>query len=359
MADFDPFYFLQGGGEAGKIIRDVDWSATPLGPIEHWPVSLRTAISTILNSRFPAAVVWGPQYTTIYNDAFKPILGNKPEAMGRRFPDIWSEAWHEIEPIAQSAYRGEATFVEDFPLEVTRFGKPEKAFFTFCYSPLRDDEGQIAGMLDTVVETTPKVETEQRSRVLNPELQHRIKNTLALVNSIVSQTLRRAQSVEQVRDALMQRLGALATAHDILTGTGQIHAMIKDVIDAALSPHMTSQDQFIIAGPALAISEKEALSLSLAINELATNSIKYGALKEPAGRVHIDWDLRNDAGNKEFRFVWKENGGPPVVPPERKGFGSMLVERVVPHDFGGTARLAYEPDGLRYEIAAERRSDKA
>jgi two-component sensor histidine kinase len=354
VADFDPFYFLQGGGKVEKTIREIDWAKTPLGPIESWPIALKTTISTILNSRFPAALTWGPEMTTIYNDAFRPILGNKPEAMGRPFSDIWSEAWDEIRPIALKAYAGEPTFIEDLPLEIIRFGQPEQAFFTFCYSPLRDDQGRIAGMLDTVIETTPKVQTEQRSRVLNSELHHRIKNTLALVNSIVSQTLRRAQSVEQAREGLMQRLSALAGAHDILTGNGQIHANIEDVVGSALSPHATGLDQFVVTGSSLELSEKEALSLALAINELATNSAKYGALREPAGRVAIDWILDGDAENRQFRFVWKESGGPPVIQPERKGFGSMLVERVVSHDFGGTARLAYEPDGLRYEITAER-----
>jgi two-component sensor histidine kinase len=356
VADFDPFYFLQGGGKVEKTIREIDWSATPLGPIESWPIALKTTISTILNSRFPAALTWGPEMTTIYNDAFRPILGNKPEAMGRPFSEVWSEVWEEIRPIALKAYAGEATFIENAPLQIIRFGAPEQAFFTFCYSPLRDDQGRVAGMLDTVIETTSKVATERTFRILNSELHHRIKNTLALVNSIVSQTLRRAQSIEQVRDVLMQRLAALATAHEILTGNGPTQAAIDDVVSAAMSPHDSIRDQFSMSGPALPLSEKEALSLALAINELATNSVKYGALKEPEGRVSIDWTLNEDAETRQFRFAWKESGGPPVAVPERKGFGSMLIERVVPHDFGGTATLTYDPAGLRYEIAAERRA---
>ena len=353
MPDFDPLYFLEGGGEIGNTIRNLDWAKTSLGPIETWPVALKTTVSTILNSHFPAAIVWGADYTTIYNEAFRPILGNKPEAMGRPFSEIWHEAWDEIGSIADKAYAGEATFIEDFPLEVERFGRKEQAYFTFCYSPLRDDDGKLAGLLDTVIETTPKVETQQQSRVLNAELQHRIKNTLAMVTSIVNQTLRSVPEAKSAKDVLLQRLTALANTHDVLSGNGRASAAIADIVDGALSPHDASRDQLVLQGPSLRLPEKQALSLALAVNELTTNSIKYGALSTSAGRVHIGWSL-SDGDNGIFGFVWEESGGPPVALPTRKGFGTVLIERVVPGDFGGTVKLTYDPAGLRYEITTDR-----
>lgn len=355
VPDFDPLYFLQGGGEVGKVIREIDWSATSLGPSESWPVALRTAVSTILNSRFPAAIVWGPDLTTIYNDAFKPILGNKPEAMGRPFSEVWHEAWDEIGEIAARAYKGEATFIEDFPLEIERFGYPEQAYFTFCYSPLRDDQGRIAGMLDTVIETTSKVQAEQQARLINAELRHRIKNTLAIVTSIANQTLRNTPLADGVKEALLQRLTSLANTHDVLAGKGRIDAAIGDVIAGALSPHDAAAEQFVIEGPPLRLSEKQAISLALGVNELVTNSIKYGALRHAAGTVQIKWGLFGNSGERRFRFTWIESGGPPVTAPTRKGFGTLLIERVLPSDFGGTAQLVYDPDGLRYEILTDGR----
>lgn len=348
MSGFEPLYFLQGDGEVSKLIRDTDWSRTSLGPVNDWPVALKTTVSTILNSHFPAAIVWGPDYTTIYNDAFRPILGNKPEAMGRPFSEVWHEAWHEIADVAARAYAGEATFIEDFPLRIERFGQPEQAYFTFCYSPLRDDEGRIAGMLDTVIETTAKVETEQHSRMLNAELQHRIKNTLAMVTSIVNQTLRNVPDATEVKNILLQRLAALANTHDILTGTGRIDAAIGDIIAGALAPHDANLQKFTITGPPVRLTEKQAVSLALAVNELTTNSIKYGALSAANGSVRISWTISD--GDPEFRFEWKESGGPPVSPPSRKGFGSRLVERVLPADLGGKAVSSYEPDGFSYEV---------
>jgi two-component sensor histidine kinase len=347
----DPLYFLDGSGEVGGVIRSVDWAGTSLGPPENWSVALKAIVSTVLNSRFPAAIVWGPDYTTIYNDAFRPILGNKPEAMGRPFSETWQEAWEEIGSLADKAYAGEATFIEDLELEINRAGQPEKAYFTFCYSPLRDDEGQVAGFLDTVVETTSSVKTQQKMRILNGELQHRIKNTLAMVASIVNQTLRPLPDVGVVKETLLQRLTALANTHDVLTGVGRASAAIGDIIDGALSPHDASRDRIVVEGPALRLSERQALSLALAVNELTTNSIKYGSLSTS---VHITWSL-SDGAESTFRFCWEESGGPTVGSPVKKGFGTLLLERVVPGDFVGTASLVYAPTGVRYEILTDQR----
>jgi PAS domain S-box-containing protein len=113
----------------------------------------------VLGSKFPACIVWGSDLITIYNDAFRPILGAKPEALGRPFNEVWSEAWDEIAPIADRAFAGEATFIEHFPLVVERNGYPEETYFTFCYSPIRDETGGVVGFIDTVIETTSEVKT--------------------------------------------------------------------------------------------------------------------------------------------------------------------------------------------------------
>src|SRR5690606_8019615 len=130
--------WLNGGGEMAARIRDHDWANTPLGPIESWPDVLKTTIALTLGSRFPQAIVWGTDLITLHNDAFTPILGRKPSAIGRPFSDVWKEAWSDIRPSAEAAFSGQATFIEDFPLLVERGGIPEQAYFTFCYSPIRD-----------------------------------------------------------------------------------------------------------------------------------------------------------------------------------------------------------------------------
>ncbi|MCU0073848.1 GAF domain-containing protein [Pseudomonas koreensis] len=147
-------------------LRQHDWSNSPLGPLEGWPDVLRTTVSLALASHFPQAIVWGPELITLYNEAFLPILGEKPEAMGRPFNEVWEEAWEHIKPIAEAAYAGQPTFIENFPLIIRRSHSLEQAYFTFCYAPIRDSTGKVVGLLDTVVETTKTVLATHRLEIL-------------------------------------------------------------------------------------------------------------------------------------------------------------------------------------------------
>lgn len=155
--------FLSDGGEAGALMRSLDWSGSPLGDPSEWPQSLRSVVGLMLGSKFPMFVAWGPELGFLYNDAYAVILGAKhPRAMGSRFEDIWREIWSDINPLIQRALHGEATWIEDLPLVMNRKGFDEHTWFTFSYSPVRDDDGQIAGMFCAVAETTEKVLAERR-----------------------------------------------------------------------------------------------------------------------------------------------------------------------------------------------------
>ncbi|MFN7153424.1 MAG: PAS domain-containing protein [Acidovorax sp.] len=155
-------------------VRDHDWASTPLGPLSQWPAVLRFAVDTMLSSRFPMCMTWGPEAIMLYNDAYLPLMGSKPEALGRPLSEVWSEAWHALEPMVDKAYAGEATFIEDFELQTTRDGKPELAYFTFCYSPLRDETGAVVGMIDTVVETTSKFLALRQTQELAASLEQQV-----------------------------------------------------------------------------------------------------------------------------------------------------------------------------------------
>ena len=343
-------HFLDGGGELAKAVRAYDWGASVLGPIEAWPPSLKIAVGMMLNSTFPKCIVWGPELITIHNDAFGPILGNKPPALGRPFCDVWSEAWEEIGPIAARALAGEATFIEDFPLVVDRHGYPEQAYFTFCYSPIRDEDGVVRGIMDTVIETTGTVEARRQAGLLNAELEHRIKNTLAVISAIVSQTLRSAGSDAEARSALQERIQSMAQAQSLLTRASTTEANITDVVHGTTAPFKLSEERFHISGPPIVLSSKQALSLSLALHELSTNAVKYGALSNATGVVHVDWHGGRPNSDDEFRLTWIEAGGPPVVAPTRRGFGSRIIEAVLPQDFAGEAEFIADPAGIRYEL---------
>jgi PAS domain S-box-containing protein len=168
-----PFGFLTGGGLMGERIAAHDWSATHLGPIEAWPVALRTTLGTVLNSGFPTFLCWGPAFISFYNDAYIPILGKKT-ALGRPFREVWSEAWETVGPIAERAWAGEASYFEDLPVTSERLGYPAQHHYTFSYSPVRDENGSVAGILCTVFETTGKVEAIAGLRHLNDSLSHQV-----------------------------------------------------------------------------------------------------------------------------------------------------------------------------------------
>jgi PAS domain S-box-containing protein len=182
-----PAQFLAGGGNAGALMREKDWSFSPLGPPDSWPQSLRTVVGLLLQSRFPMFVAWGKDLGFLYNDPYAEILGAKhPAALGSRFHDICSEIWSDISPLIDAAMAGQATYREDLPLVMNRKGYDEHTWFTFSYSPVRDESGQVAGMFCAVSETTQKVlaerglrENEQRLRSLNETLERRIAEAVA------------------------------------------------------------------------------------------------------------------------------------------------------------------------------------
>jgi PAS domain S-box-containing protein len=148
----------------GALMREHDWSTSPLGNPETWPQSLRSVVGLLLASKFPMFVAWGPKLGFLYNDAYTEILGAKhPAALGARFQDIWSEIWSDISPLIDTALAGQSSYHEDLPLVVKRKGYDEAAWFTFSYSPVRDETGQVAGMFCTVAETTGRLLAERRN----------------------------------------------------------------------------------------------------------------------------------------------------------------------------------------------------
>lgn len=348
-------HFLDGGGRMADAIRAYDWSSTVLGALERWPSSLKIAVGMMVNSKFPKCIVWGPDLITIHNDAFLPILGEKPPALGRPFSEVWHEAWDEIGPVAERAFAGEATFIEDFPLVINRHGYPEKTHFTFCYSPIRDETGVVRGMIDTVIETTATVDARRQANLLNAELEHRIKNTLAVVAAIVSQTLRGDDNDAEARSSLLERIQAMAQAQSLLTRNGATEASVVDVVFQAMAPFEITNERFHIGGPPIMLSSRQALSLSLALHELATNAVKYGALSNEAGKVRVEWTGGRPETDEMFVFRWVEEGGPAVRSPARRGFGSRIIQMVLPHDFGGEAVLSHDPLGIRFELQTEMR----
>jgi signal transduction histidine kinase len=165
--DVAPVNWLVGGGEMGKLIRSMDWGATSLGPIETWPQSLRTTVSLCLASNFPISLAWGPQHVQIYNDGYWPICGGKhPHSMGQDFSVCWASAWPAIGAAFARALAGETSYLENQRMFLDRNGYLEETFFTFSFSPIRDETGGVGGLFHPVTETTSKMLGERRTRAL-------------------------------------------------------------------------------------------------------------------------------------------------------------------------------------------------
>lgn len=163
----NPLAFLLGGGEMGNLIRSMDWSATALGPVEGWPQSLRTTVSICLASDLPICVIWGPGLVQLYNDAYRVICGNKhPRSMGQNFSECWKEAWPVIGEAHDSALTGDTAFLESQQIFLERHGYVEECFFTFSFSPIRDEAGRVGGLFHPVIEMTTQMLSERRTRAL-------------------------------------------------------------------------------------------------------------------------------------------------------------------------------------------------
>ena len=189
-------------------------------------------------------------------------------------------------------------------------------------------------------------QTEEQRRLLLNELNHRVKNTLATIQAISGQTLRAARDLPSARETLDARICSLARAHDLLTVRDWTGANLTDVVMRALDAFTLAQMK--ISGSGLDVSPKHALSLSMALHELATNATKYGALSCPEGRVSVQWCIQKGI----LQLDWEESGGPPVVPPTKKGFGSRLLEDLLIRDLAGHTQLIFDVSGVRCNITA-------
>ncbi len=160
-------HFLIGGGIMGEAIRSKDWAATPLGPIESWPQSLRTTVSLCLASNFPINLIWGPQHIQIYNDGYRPICAGKhPKSLGEDYTKTWASAWDSLAEAFDRALAGETSFLENQRMFLDRLGYLEETFFTFSLSPIRDESGEVGGLFHPVTETTVQMLSQRRTRAL-------------------------------------------------------------------------------------------------------------------------------------------------------------------------------------------------
>jgi PAS domain S-box-containing protein len=210
-----------------------------------------------------------------------------------------------------------------------------------------NDAGAPVGLHVVGRDVTDRKRFEKHQRLLVGELNHRVKNTLAIVQSLAHQTFRPGMQTEDAGTRFEGRLEALAAAHNLLTRENWDSASIREVITQGLTPFCQGA-RCVIDGPELRIAPKTAVGLALAVHELATNASKYGALSIDAGRVSVRWTVHDG----EFQLVWREEHGPAVTPPSKHGFGTRMIKRSLAAEFGGTVDLSFDETGVNCRVAA-------
>ncbi len=462
-------------------MRDLDWSATTLGPMDGWSQSLRTAVGITLRSPTPVVMMWGHDGVLIYNAAYARFAGARhPEILGQPAEKAWPEIAPHNRRMIDLGLAGESVSLRDQLMILNRNGVAEKNYLDLFYSPIPGEDGLPAGSMVIVVETTERVEAEQRrtaemarmyrlfdqapgfvavlggrdhvfefanpaycelvgnrdligrtlsdalpevvaqgfvsvmaevfrsgrafvtndtpvalhqdtgietrhldfifqpirddadqithilvmgadvtarvsaqehQKFLLNELNHRVKNSLAVVQSVVRQTIRQSTTLKEAGTAISARILALSRAQDILTGRSWAGTTIEAVILSATAPH-GGPERIGLSGPHVIVGRRQALALSLAVHELMTNAVKYGALSVDDGRVDIIWTV--DRNNPpRLGLIWTESGGPPVQPPQRRGFGMDVIERGLEAELDATVTLDYRSTGLVLVLDAQ------
>lgn len=211
------------------------------------------------------------------------------------------------------------------------------------------DQELIEGGLSVYLDVLARRRAEEAQILLMDELNHRVKNILATIEAMVGCSAAEAGSPEELAEALVGRIAAMARTHDLLTDARWRSADLGDLVEEEMRPYAVA-DRVRVAGERQPLNPRAALSLSLILHELTTNAVKYGSLSVPEGRVDLSWSRQGHAGGSTLRLVWRESGGPSVTPPVRRGFGTTLIERAAMRDLNGTARLSFETAGLRCEL---------
>ena len=283
-------------------------------------------------------------FVTSWNVGAERIFGyTSDEMLGRHITTIIPPELHtEEEQIIAQLARGER--IEHYEtVRVTKDGN--KVDISLTVSPIRDFNGRVVGASKVARDVTDRKRAEETQRLLLDELNHRIKNTLATVQAIASQTLRRSKQPSDFVTAFNGRIQSLSRAHSLLTGGSFQGADIQQLVRDQLMLGGEPDARISWSGPPLMLEGQVALHLALVLHELGTNARKYGALSSPAGHVSARWETRSNAGGARLVFDWRESDGPKVKPPNARGFGSMLIEQSL-QTHGGIVSVSYAESGL-------------
>jgi PAS domain S-box-containing protein len=269
---------------------------------------------------------------------------------GCRWTDFWDgPAGEEARQAVETAKAGgTGRFEGSCP---TVAGTPK--WWDVAVTAIEGHDGKPERLLSISRDITERKRLEEQQALVTRELHHRVKNSLATVSAVVSSTARHAQTVNEYRLAVTERINALARTHTLLIENRYDGASLRDILMAELKPYDTDDDTRVrLKGPEVRLPSEIAVAFGMAVHELTTNAAKYGAFSLPTGCVCVTWSSERHGQEQHLTLEWEERDGPPVVAPERQGFGSVLLQRALGRQLGGAVETTYAADGLRVKISA-------
>lgn len=298
---------------------------------------------------------------TFFNEAAVEFAGRRPE-----LGEPWCVTWKLYNPDGSRLPHDECPMAvalkEDRPVRgaeaIAERPDGTRRWFVPYPTPLRDSAGQLTGAINMLVDITDRKDAERQQKLLIDELNHRVKNTLATVQSLIMQTARSSDNVGEFQKTIEGRILALNHAHNQLSQRQWSDAKLERLLHSVLEPYLV-RGNVVLSGEPITIPPQAALIISMAIHELATNAAKYGALSSSDGAIDLSWGIKANGTGQHLRLCWLERNGPPVIVPSRKGFGVALLERGVEAELGGRTYIDFAPAGLRCEIDMPLTNDDA
>jgi PAS domain S-box-containing protein len=292
---------------------------------------------------------------TFYNNAAVEMSGRTPNP-GEMWCVTWRLYYPDGTPLPHDECPMAVALKENRPVRGVEAvaERPDGTRIPFVPypTPLHDSEGRLIGAINMLVDITERKRADDRQKLLIDELNHRVKNTLATAQSLAAQTARNANDLSDFSQRFEARLLALSAAHDLLTRRHWAQAPVDALAREVLAPLAgNAADRIALEGPAVDLRPRSALSLTMTLNELVTNALKYGALSTETGNLSLEWSVDRQSQPPMLRLEWRERGGPAVVPPKRRGTGTRLMERCIERDLEGEFELAFEPEGVSCSIS--------
>jgi two-component sensor histidine kinase len=309
------------------------------GTLERFGVALRGADIVVYAQDRDRRVTW-----------ISETAGHGARFIGRRADEVLPP-----ESFAGAAALEEQALATGQPQEgVIQHGTGDGArHFRLHIEPVRDGDGQVSGLLGVSSEITALKQSERRNALLARELGHRAKNLLAVVQAIASETGRSAASVTDFNERFASRVRALARLQDLMIGGTGTGAPLRELVRSQLEPFVDPTSERVhLDGPDVRLTAEAGSSLAMALHELATNAAKYGALSTAEGQVAIRWRLDDEGPARRFHLEWQESGGPPVIEPQRRGFGRKVLGRLTAGALEGEATLDYRRQGVVWTVVA-------